>query len=85
MSNSANTTATTLGPAVAKQLRAERAAQGWSYRELASAAGMTEQTVMRYRTEKRDIRLSDLGSLADAFNIRPDTLVSRAMERMQAE
>ena len=85
MPSTADTTSTALGPAVAKQLRAERAVKGWSYRELASAAGMTEQTVMRYLTEKRDIRLSELGSLADALGVCPDTLISRAMARMQAE
>ncbi|MFF2678068.1 helix-turn-helix domain-containing protein [Arthrobacter koreensis] len=71
--------------AVAATLRAERAARRWTYRELADAAGMTEQSVMRYLTGKRDLHMADLGSLADALGISPARIVQQAMERRESQ
>lgn len=72
-----------LAAAVAEQLRAERAAKRWTYKDLANAAGMTEQTVMRYLTEKRDIPLPEFAALADALNLSPVDIINRAIERIK--
>lgn len=69
--------------AVVVQRQAERGAKGWTYGDLAAAAGMTEQSVMRYLTSKRDMRLTDLGDMARALDLAPDELVSRAVARAQ--
>ena len=72
-----------LAAAVAEQLRAERAAKRWTYKELATEAGLTEQTVMRYLTEKRDIPLPEFAALSDAFGVTPGDLMNRAIERIK--
>lgn len=71
-----------LAAVVAQQLRAERGAAGYTYAELARRAGLTEQSVTRYLTEKREIRSSDLGALCDALGISPAEFMRRAMERI---
>lgn len=72
-----------LAAAVAEQLRAERAVKRWTYKELATAAGLTEQSVMRYLTEKRDIPLPEFAALSDALGVTPGDLINRAIERIQ--
>lgn len=72
-----------MAAAVAEQLRAERAAKRWTYKELATAAGLTEQTVMRYLTEKRDIPLPEFASLAHALGLSPADIINRAIDRLQ--
>lgn len=68
--------------AVREQLQAERGVKGWSYRQLADRAGMTEQTVMRRLTGKREIPVNDLGDMAHALGISPESLLMRAVERI---
>ena len=72
-----------LAAAVAEQLRAERAVKRWTYKELATAAGLTEQSVMRYLTEKRDIPLPEFAALSDALGVTPGDLINRAIDRIQ--
>lgn len=72
-----------LATAVAQQLRAERGAAGLTYRQLAEKAGLTEQSVMRYLTEKRELKSGDLGALCDALGITPQELITRAVERIK--
>lgn len=69
--------------AVAEQLRAERAAKRWTYKELAVAAGLTEQSVMRYLTGKRDIGLPELAKLADGLGLSPSEVIARAVDRIK--
>ena len=71
-----------LATVVAQQLQAERAIKKWTYARLAEAAGMKEQTVMRYLTGKRDIPTKELGLMADALEIAPTDLLRRAIERI---
>lgn len=71
-----------LASAIAQQLRAERAAAGYTYKELADKAGLTEQSVTRYLTEKREVKSAVLGALCDALEISPQELVTRAVERI---
>ena len=71
-----------LATVVAQQLQAERAIKGWSYRALAEAAGMKEQTVMRYLTGRRDIPITEVGLLADALDLTPADLLGRAIQRI---
>lgn len=68
---------------MAAQLRAERAAQNLTYKELAERADLKEQSVMRYLTEKRDFGASELGAMADALGISPYELMRRAVERIE--
>lgn len=70
--------------AIAAALRAERAARQWTYRELDDAAGVTE-SVIRYLTGKRDLHMTNLGSLPDAFGISPARIVQQAMERREPQ
>ena len=46
---------------------------------------MTEQSVMRYLTGKRDLHMTDLGSLADALGISPDRIIQQAMDRREPQ
>lgn len=71
-----------LAAAVASQLRAERAAAQMTYKELADAAGMTEQSVMRYLTGKRDIPLPEFAKMAEALGLTPYELMKRAESRI---
>lgn len=71
-----------LASVIAQQLRAERAAAGYTYKELASRAGLTEQSVTRYLTEKREVNGGVLGALCDALGITPQELLARAVERI---
>lgn len=72
-----------LASAVAEQLRAERGAAGLTYKQLAEKAGLKEQSVTRYLTEKREINTSILGALCDALGITPQELIIRAVERIK--
>jgi len=71
-----------LSTVVAQQLQAERAIKGWSYRALAEAAGLKEQSVMRYLTGKRDIPMTEVGLMADALGLTPADLLRRAIDRI---
>lgn len=72
-----------LATVIAQQLRAERAAAGLTHKELAERAGLKEQSVIRYLTEKRDIDTPTLGALCDALNLTPQELVVRAVDRIK--
>ena len=72
-----------LAAAVAAQLRAERGAAELTYKELADRAGLTEQSVMRYLTEKREPNAGQLGALCDALGLTPQELMIRAVERIK--
>ena len=77
-------TSTHLATAVAQQLQAERAANKLTYTELAAAAGLGQQTVMRYLNGDRDIPIRALIDLASALEIRTDELIRRAEDRLQS-
>lgn len=72
-----------LASVVAAQLRAERGAAGLAYKELADKAGLTEQSVMRYLTEKREPNAGQLGAMCDALGITPHELMLRAVDRIK--
>jgi transcriptional regulator with XRE-family HTH domain len=72
-----------LASAVAAQLRAERGAADLTYKELAERAGLKEQSVMRYLTEKREPTVDQLGALCDALGLTPQELMVRAVERIK--
>lgn len=68
--------------AVASQLRAERAASQMSVRELAEASGVTEQSLLRYLNEKRDIPVPVLYQICSGLKISVHELVKRAERRL---
>lgn len=68
---------------MARQIKAERAAAGWTQAELAERIGKDKQTVMRYEAGTRDVPVSQLGQLAHAFSISPQELLGRAVDRIQ--
>ncbi|MDI3331447.1 MAG: helix-turn-helix transcriptional regulator [Micrococcus sp.] len=72
-----------LKEAVARQLKAERAAAGMTQIQVAEKVGQDKQTVMRNEAGKRDISIAELGQLADVFGITPQELLRRAEERIQ--
>lgn len=71
-----------LPAAVAEQLRAERAVKQWTYKQLAEASGLTEQSVMRYLTGKREIPLPELAAMADGLGVTPVEMINRAVHRI---
>lgn len=72
-----------LSAVVAQQLQAERAAMGWTYKQMAEASGVDQQSLIRYLTGKREIKTAVLGLLCDALGITPGDLLRRATERIQ--
>lgn len=71
-----------LPTAITKQLQAERAASGLTYKKLADLTGTHEQTLMKYFKGQRDIPMSELIKISEALEIAPADLVRRAVERM---
>lgn len=55
------------------QLRALRALNGWSYREITEMTGIAKSTLLRY--EKKDMHISRKSQikLCDAFGVKRDT------------
>lgn len=72
-----------LPQAMAEQLRAERAASGLTYKQLASATDLHEQTLMKYLKGLRDIPTTAVIAMAEAFDISPAELMRRAVERIE--
>ena len=69
--------------AVAAQLRAERAAAQMAVRELADASGVTEQSLLRYLNEKRDIPVPVLYQICAGLKVSVHELVRRAELRLE--
>lgn len=67
--------------AVAAQLRAERAANGMTQKELAEKAGLGISSVQRYLNGQRAITLDDLAALSHALGFEPEEIISRAVDR----
>ena len=68
--------------AVASQLRAERAAAQMSVRELAEASGVTQQSLLRYLNEKRDIPIPVLYQICSGLGVPVHELIRRAERRL---
>lgn len=68
--------------AIVRQLQAERAAVGMTYAEVAVKSSMTEQTVMRYLTGKRDIPMTAFLDMCLAMSVDPRELVLLAERRL---
>lgn len=71
-----------LPAATVEQLQAERGAKRLTYKQLADASGLKEQTVMRYLTGKRDIPFPELVALSEALGLDPAELLIRASQRI---
>ena len=68
---------------IREQLQGERNIKGWTYSQLADAAGLKEQSVMRYLTGKREIDLPILAALSEGMGIDPMVIMKRATERIE--
>lgn len=81
----------TLGPvekgvhnaAMAAEIRAERAVQGWTQRQLAEKSGINYHTLLNVLDGSRDINVTQIVQLAAAFAMDPKELVERAMARAE--
>lgn len=71
--------------AFAAQLRAERAAAGFSQDELAKRTGISKSTILRIEAGTRVMDTSQLGAICRALGITIGTFAGRAEERLQAE
>lgn len=56
-------------------VRAARDARGWTQEDLSGRSGLAVVQVSRIERGKREIRLTTLLRLADAFDMRPDELL----------
>lgn len=74
-----------LNAAVAAQLRAERAALGWTIDELAQRADIPAISVRRYLKGERQIDVSVLYALASALGLTAGQVVEAAQERLDRE
>lgn len=72
-----------LPTAVAEQLRAERAARQMPFKDLVTATGLSEQTLIRYFNGKRDIPMTQLAAISDALGLSPVELINRAVDRIK--
>lgn len=72
-----------LPAATVEQLQAERGAKRLTYKQLAEASGLKEQTVMRYLTGKRDIPLQELIAMTEALGLTLGELFDRATQRIK--
>lgn len=71
-----------LNAAVAAVLEGERAAAGWTLRELADASGVSYRTLQRLlKSRDRHIDIAVLGQLAEAFHVQPEAIIATARER----
>lgn len=68
--------------AVAAQLRAERAARQMTIHELADKSGVTEQSLQRYLSEKRDIPIPVLYQICAGLGVPVDEVIRRAESRL---
>lgn len=63
-------------------LRAERRRKGWSKRQTAKLAGMTEQNYGVIERGKRGVGLISLSKIAQAFGMKGSELLARWEARM---
>lgn len=68
--------------AVAAQLRAERAASNLTIHDLAEKAGVTEQSLQRYLSERRDIPIPVLYQICTGLGVPVDEVIRRAEARL---
>ena len=68
--------------AISQTLRAERAARALTQKGLAEAAGIPEQTYIRYETGAREIPALQLMRVAEALDISFSTFARRIQERL---
>ena len=71
-----------LSVAVAAQIRAERAARGWTQAQVEQASGLPHSTYVRIESGSRVVNVSQLHRLARTFGIRPSVLIQRAYDRI---
>lgn len=69
--------------AMAAQLRAEQKANGLTQEQLAAASGINYETLKRILKGTRDINVTQIVALADAFGMSPQKLVQLASERLE--
>lgn len=67
-----------LNGAVVRQIKAERAANGMTVKQLATASGIPERTLTRYLNFERALQLGDVEALAAALGLAGEALVVRA-------
>ncbi len=60
---------------LARQLKALRAARGWSQAELAARSGVSKVHIARIETAKRDATVGVIEKLAKAFKVKPGELL----------
>ncbi|MFF2054154.1 helix-turn-helix domain-containing protein [Leifsonia sp. NPDC058194] len=69
--------------ALAAEIRAERAAKGLTQKQLADISGINYETLKHVLKGDRDINVTQIAALADAFDIPARDLVDRAMARAE--
>lgn len=83
LENTGNSHAAGLNGAVAAELRAERAALGWTNDDIAAASGIPKVSVQRYLVPKRGITMEILAELAHAMGTTPLAIMTRAETRLR--
>lgn len=69
--------------AMAAEIRAERAVQGWTQRQLAEKSGINYHTLLNVLDGSRDINVTQIIQLAGAFGIPASEFVERALARAE--
>lgn len=69
--------------ALTAEIRAEMGVRRWTGAELASRAGMNQNTLWRYLSDLRNIPVPVVVEIAQAFGWKFSELVARADERFQ--
>lgn len=68
--------------AVAAQVRAERAAKGWTLDSLAAKSGVPKRTLIRLVKTERAFDVAQLAAIAEALDITMSEFLSRADARL---
>lgn len=74
-----------LSKAMAAQLKAERAARGFSQEALARRAGMAKNTIFRFETGQRSMDTDQLGDLCSALGMEIEVFLQRTVDRMNED
>lgn len=71
--------------AVARQIRAERAARGWSQGELVERTGIPKSTLRRLESGERVQDVTQIYKIASVFGLDLPEFFSRAQDRLEDE